>query len=193
MSQREQAKADLVLVTIELLEAGGLANLTVRAIAERAGVNVAAINYYFGSKAKLIAAALEGSLAHLTADLDAALPRLREHPEETLRELLGYIVEGALRYPELIRAHIDAFFLRGPESPYPGVPTFDRAFAPLTRALRELLRARGLDDQEANARVQTALSAVLFPSLFAGFFSPGFEDPAHRAAYLERVAAAVLA
>lgn len=50
----------IVLATIGCVERHGVTGTTVRRIAEEAGVNIAAINYYFGSKEKL----LETAFAH---------------------------------------------------------------------------------------------------------------------------------
>jgi AcrR family transcriptional regulator len=51
----------IVAATIVCLERAGMQSLTVRAIAEEAGVNVAAINYHFGSKSLLIEETLKRS------------------------------------------------------------------------------------------------------------------------------------
>jgi AcrR family transcriptional regulator len=50
----------IVLATIGCVERHGVTGTTVRRIAEEAGVNIAAINYYFGSKERL----LETAFAH---------------------------------------------------------------------------------------------------------------------------------
>ena len=50
----------IVVATIVCVERHGVTGTTVRRIAEAAGVNIAAVNYYFGSKEKL----LETAFAH---------------------------------------------------------------------------------------------------------------------------------
>ena len=52
-------KADLLDATVELLAQRPAAQVTVRAIAERAGVQHSMVSRHFGSKANLIAAAVE--------------------------------------------------------------------------------------------------------------------------------------
>ena len=72
-------QARIILATIECLERFGVTGTTVRRITEAAGVNVAAINYYFGDKEALLEAALAQSL-------DQALPKaLAEASPKTLK------------------------------------------------------------------------------------------------------------
>ena len=54
----------------ELFAAHGFADATVRAIAEKAGVNVAAINYYFRSKAQLYEAVYKDAFSSSDTGLD---------------------------------------------------------------------------------------------------------------------------
>lgn len=75
-----------------------MAKLTVRAIAAAAGVNVAAVSYYFGSKEALLQAAREATLRHILEDTEVILGRSHP-PAEAFAELLHYYLEGALRYP----------------------------------------------------------------------------------------------
>ena len=49
----------IIATTINIIGQEGIQNLTTRSIAKAAAVNIAAINYYFGSKDKLVELALE--------------------------------------------------------------------------------------------------------------------------------------
>ncbi|MDP4095119.1 MAG: TetR family transcriptional regulator, partial [Bacillota bacterium] len=53
-SEEKNAKERIILATIELIEKKGINSITTRGIASTANVNSAAINYYFGSKEKLL-------------------------------------------------------------------------------------------------------------------------------------------
>jgi len=55
--------------TIACIEQDGIDNLTTRKIAEQAGVNIAAINYYFRSKERLVEEAKQMTLEHMRGDL----------------------------------------------------------------------------------------------------------------------------
>jgi AcrR family transcriptional regulator len=64
MKLEEQAtvRDRIILATVNCIERDGLEAVTVRAIAKEAEVNTAAVNYYFGTKERLIQAALSRTL-----------------------------------------------------------------------------------------------------------------------------------
>ena len=176
----------LIAAAIEQIEAHGLGQLTVRGVAAAAGANVAAVNYYFRSKEALVAAALEASIDHMVEDCEAYLDAMAEQPHQALVDLLGYLLEGALRFPRISKAHLhDAFLL----DDYSGV--FPRMMTPVMQRLRGALQAAvpGLSSEQAAQRVIAALSAVFFPAFFAGFYTPleALSAPA-RANYVRELA-----
>jgi TetR/AcrR family transcriptional regulator, regulator of cefoperazone and chloramphenicol sensitivity len=98
-------KEHILLSTIDAIEKHGLMNLTTRLIAEEAGVNNAALHYYFGTKEQLLDAALNQTAYHMLGDTKTILES--EKPiEKRIREMLEYIIEGILRFPNIIRAHM---------------------------------------------------------------------------------------
>ncbi|NUP13589.1 MAG: TetR family transcriptional regulator [Polyangiaceae bacterium] len=188
LTSREDARQKLVAVTLELVESQGLGGVTVRAIAEAAGVNIAAISYYFGSKDALVEAALDAALAHAVGDADVILAKLDDAPAETLKELFGYLFEGALRYPEVTRARLGAGAAAAPAP---------RGFAEMMKRIAAALAANvgGLGKTEAARRVARAFSAVLFPSYFHHFFEElrVLGDERDRARYVTEIVEELLA
>jgi len=93
------------LAALECIAEFGLDGVTVRTIALRAGLNAAAVNYYFRSKDRLMEAALRKAWLHVAEDIDRIL-----EDEPDARASLGlataFLVEGAWRYPRVIRAII---------------------------------------------------------------------------------------
>ncbi|WP_437499047.1 TetR/AcrR family transcriptional regulator [Sorangium sp. So ce1099] len=182
----------LVVAAIEQIEQHGIGQATVRKIAAAAGVNIAAVNYYFRSKEALLAAALEGSIRHMLEDGEELLARMPGDPMDALSGLLDYYLEGCLRYPNLSRAHLnDAFHGDDYSGPFPVL------FAPVIERLRGLVQAAvpGLDQRAAAHRVVAALSAVFFPAFFAGLFQGlgALGSPADRLAYVRELARQTLA
>lgn len=93
----------IIVATLDCIEEVGLEGATVRAIAARAGLNPAAVNYYYRSKDRLIEEALRGTWAHVAEDAD----RIKaEGPDakKALVQTIRYLLEGAWRYPRIIRA-----------------------------------------------------------------------------------------
>jgi AcrR family transcriptional regulator len=89
---------------IAVIEEFGFKNVTIRRIAAKAGVNIAAINYYFRTKELLMDKVLDmtienaldwGELAH-TENLP---------PREMLLAVMDHLSQGAQNYPETTRAY----------------------------------------------------------------------------------------
>jgi len=176
---------------IDLIEQRGVGQLTVRAVAAAAKVNIAAVSYHFGSKDALIAAALEGSIRHMVADSEETIDRMATDPN-ALSELLIYYLEGALRYPQISKAHLHAPLVA---DDYSG--PFGVGMAPVTERLRDALQAivPGLSQRAATQRTVAALSAAFFPAFFGGLYQSlgTLDTPSDRAAYAREVAQAALA
>lgn len=179
----EGTRQRLLHVAVEQIERHGIAQLTVRGVAAAAGANIAAVNYHFRSKDALVAEALERTIGNFLKDTSDLLARMRKNPERSLAALLGYYLEGGLRFPRLSKAHVhDAFCAND----YTG--RFPTAFSPLIVQLRDVLRevVPGLDEATASRRTVLALSGVFFPVFFSGLF--GAVDPlATRSSRLEYV------
>ncbi len=188
----EQAPQRLIASAIDEIERHGLGQLTVRNVAAAAGVNIAAVNYYFRSKETLVAAALEGSVRHMVEDTDAYIARMPADPHGVLTELLVFYLEGGLRYPRLSRALLhDAFTTDDYRGPFPLL------FGPAMQRLRDAVLAAvpGIDQNAAAQRVIAALSAMFFPAFFAGLYAPlgALESEADRQRYAARIARQTLA
>lgn len=104
--KNEKQKERLLEATIALLEeASKPEEVTSRQIAKCAGINVAMINYYFGSKDTLMEQAVSNIL-----DLSAQLFDLPHDPSETpkkrLRTILRQICKLVLKYHRYIQLYI---------------------------------------------------------------------------------------
>ncbi len=85
----EGAREAIVEATRQLLDEEGLARLTTREVARRAGVSEASIFYHFGDKTALVAAALETSLESLREFAGGLQDRVGVGElEQTLREIV---------------------------------------------------------------------------------------------------------
>ncbi|QSQ13141.1 TetR/AcrR family transcriptional regulator [Myxococcus landrumensis] len=109
MGTKEQDAQERILrATIICIERDGLDATGIREIAREAQVNSAAISYYFRSKEKLIAQALEASLdqafGHVLLDFDKLVAEglsIREAFETLLEDIAGNLG----RYPRIAHAH----------------------------------------------------------------------------------------
>ena len=106
MNNNESAEQRILSATIECINVDGINGVTVRRIAERADVNVAAINYYFRSKDRLIEAAMEQA-AHIAFDEGMEVIRDRNRSiRARFRDVLREMVLSVSRNPGVTRAHL---------------------------------------------------------------------------------------
>lgn len=107
-SEDQGARERILRATIVCLERDGVDATGIREIAREAQVNSAAISYYFRSKERLIALAIEQTLdqafGHVLTDFDKLRAEglgIREAFEVLLQDLLG----NTTRYPRIAHAH----------------------------------------------------------------------------------------
>jgi AcrR family transcriptional regulator len=95
----------IIVATIECVDEYGLEGTTVRAIASRANLNPASINYYFRSKERLIETALREAWRQVLLDIDRIRSEVAD-PAEAFGCAAHYLIEGAYRHAKLVRAII---------------------------------------------------------------------------------------
>lgn len=163
---------------IDLFASQGYAATSIRAIANRVGVNPAMIHYYFGRKEKLLHAALEQSLEPLAA----AIAAMQDRHEAPLQNVVALILDAFRKRPSLP-------VLMTREVMLPGGAVqehFIKNFAPrlggaLPRLLREEQKNKRLrDDLDPRLVAQTLLGLCAFP-----FVSRSLAEPVMGIAYDE--------
>ena len=82
-------------VAIELFAEKGFTETSVRQIAEKADVNVAMINYYFGSKKELLESIFEYQLANKTISLETIMKNDKLDPVQKIEAYLDYFIESS--------------------------------------------------------------------------------------------------
>ena len=102
-------KERIILATVACIEKEGIKAVTVRSIAKEAAVNVAAINYYFGSKDRLLEETLArtlGELAEALQELDQAIAAVGGDIRAGLRVFLSEFFGNMVRWPRLTEAQL---------------------------------------------------------------------------------------
>jgi AcrR family transcriptional regulator len=180
------AREKIVIATIECIEEQGLQTLTIRSIASKAGVNSAAINYYFGTKEKLVEEALDRTLGEFKKIPEETLQIDALDPQARLRAFFNALFDGLVRWPRIVRAHLQSpLFAANYGTRF--VDTFNSFLTDLLRKLEEM----PLGQQEYNLRLRViqSFSAVLIPGLMPGLFryfsGLDFTDPDARKSYIE--------
>ncbi|PTL84368.1 TetR/AcrR family transcriptional regulator [Vitiosangium sp. GDMCC 1.1324] len=178
---------------ITCIERDGFEATGIRSIAKEAGVNSAAINYYFRSKDNLLALAFESTLeqafSQVLADMDARLGQgLR--PKAALHQVLEVYFENATRYPRIAYAHFrEALVNQNYDIP---------AVRKLNEFLDELSRRIApdvphLEEPRRRIALSQVWSAVymfaLLPDLYARFSPADFSQSEERRRFVAQLLA----
>ena len=155
----------IIQTTIDCIETYGFTGATNRRIAEAAGVNIAAINYYFRSKEILIQRVMEITLNN-AFDLSNVPPMPGATLQQRCIAIFLEILEGGLRYPNLTRAHFHNLPVEG--QPDAILQAYVTRFID-AQAADLLARGSSLSQEEIQVALMQIFSAVamavLAPSL----------------------------
>ncbi|MBT2762625.1 TetR/AcrR family transcriptional regulator [Paenibacillus sp. ISL-20] len=94
-------KEKILQTTLDVIKREGFDSVTIRKIASRSDANIALVNYYFGSKDKLINEAIKGLLIGFRDTFDV-FDHVSVPPKERLKLFLTRYVQVIQQYPELV-------------------------------------------------------------------------------------------
>jgi len=168
----EETRRRLVEAAIEIFATHGYDGASTRALAERAGVNLPAIPYYFGSKEGLYRAAVGHIVGHIEArmaPIDAKIRRALASSRPSRKALLGLLSELLANFVAMVAEKDNPesrrlFFARAElESTAALDPLQECAMRQVVRpsaALVGRLTGRAADDKEVMARTLALLGQV---------------------------------
>jgi len=169
----QDTRESIRLAAMDLIEREGGTNITTRAIAAAAKVNVAAINYYFRSKDALLEEALKSSWSHAMEHFHAFLSGDPWDCREGLESLIGFLLEGGIKFPNISRAHLLGLVRSGKSN------TSDTSF--VSSGIRQIISETsakvgstlGVEtDENLILRTGSLFASVLYPSLLPTAFVP---------------------
>lgn len=177
----------IITATVECIEKYGIKGTTIRKIAAEAGVNSAAINYYFRSKDVLIERCMKQTL-HNAFDWEDVEKLPGSTASERCKAVFYGILEGGLNYPGITRAHFYDLLVEG------------NYLSPMSQMMNDFvgklvadLKARGAalpEDELYLACVQithAVMMFVLMPGVFKERYGLNLADPQTRIRYLDRL------
>lgn len=132
-----QTRADILQTSVQLFAEHGFAGTSMRSIADAAGVNLASMNYHFGSKAQLFSATFQHCAAPINAERMQRLKALEQaSPAPSVADIVRVFVDageiGDAKWARLV-AHIfvepDVF----------AKPILEQTFAPTVARFLEAL------------------------------------------------------
>jgi AcrR family transcriptional regulator len=184
--ERPDAKTQIIQATLELIENQGIHRVTVRKIATRAGVNVAAVNYHFGSKEQAVFAALQ-TLRSRFGQAFTCLRQENEAPRERLVNFMSAYCDTALAYPTLVKAFVNQTLSAEIQQDYAAFVQRE-GLELITRTLAEYL---SLEDEALRMKAFQMMSSLMLILLVGSMTGPiiglDFRDPGLRVRYIQMI------
>ena len=199
MAERDSTRQILLDTAIALFGEHGYEAVSIRMLAETAGVNVAAINYHFGSKDDLYVGAID-ALAELIEPRLEAITVLADHAQAVAGNdpqrqalVISQIVDTLLRTllsTEMLETAIP-FVLR--ELFFPG-PHFDRLYAAVPGRLHHTVTGMvawvlGLEPESEAAivRAHAVIGQIIIFHLGRPILLRRLQQPAYAPALIEEI------
>ena len=187
MNESPTTEEKIISAAIVCIEKYGLQGATNRKIAQEAGVNNAAINYYFRSKDILIQRCLEITL-HNAFDFED----FEQLPGDTLQEwcesVINDLIEGGLNYPGLARFHFYEVLANGKYDAL-AVEKLNEFVANLVKKL--LSKDATLDENRLQFAcmhmTSVMMMGILAPKLFTQRFGMDLSKESLRREYVKRL------
>lgn len=157
-------KEKIIQVTMDLIAEVGFQNITIRKIAARAGVNVAAVNYHFGSKDALINEALR-HVTHQLINIFEYLKTGNEDEETKLSTFITNYIHIMFEYPDIIKNMISHAIYDQPFDVQEEYLVFiqNEGFELLKQTIAK--KVPGLDDSILSLKTLNLVSGLNFPFL----------------------------
>jgi TetR/AcrR family transcriptional regulator, regulator of cefoperazone and chloramphenicol sensitivity len=168
----EDTRRRILDAALEVFSAEGYDGASTRLLAERAGVNLPAIQYYFGSKEGLFRAVIDSIIEHTEAEMAPLTPRVKAalaRPDTSREELLELLCLMLEAFVALVSngKQIEAkrlFFARAEVEDTPGLERLHESgmrqiFQPCLDLIGRLL-GRSTEDRETVLRALTVFGQV---------------------------------
>jgi len=164
----DEIKQKIILSAIECIESEGFQNVTVRKIADQAGVNVAAINYHFGSKEQLLQIAMNTTLNEsFVNNINDYEEMWKSDSSNALKCFLEDTFQGAINYPKLTKAHLSDAFNNNNFSTN-SVQRINEFLTDLHELIKNILHSN--NEMESKLAVMQLFSVFMMTSMMTGLF-----------------------
>lgn len=164
---KKPTREKIIAATIESIEMDGIQDITIRKIAERAQVNIAAINYHFSSKKNLLKETLGTTLDNLFNDWEDLLEKEPFDIKKTLSFILFELLSGQYRFPNITKAHIyDGLIHNNYENDF-----FRRFEAFLDTFINKLSKNNPGKTEKMKLTVIQLFSACIMPGMLPGLYN----------------------
>jgi len=183
----EEVKSNILLATINCIEQNGVQAVTIRKIAEMAKVNVAAVNYHFGSKEQLIRQVMNQTLDEsFVQNIQDYEGMWKSDARKALQHFLEDTLEGAINYPNITKAHLADTFNKN-DFDTNSVQRLNVFLSKFHGLIRNILRQD--DDLKSKIAISQLFSAFLMigmmPDLFSEFLNYDLKNKENQQNFVE--------
>ncbi len=179
----------IIDAAIECIEEYGMEGATTRVIAEKAGVNSAAINYYFRSKDRLMERVIDTTLKNAFDWEDDFKSSENMNATDRIIDILDQLTVGALSYQRITRALLYETYVRGNYDTKP-IRSIRAFFRELIEDLLErdpTLQRESLQNAMVQILSAVMLPGMILPGLLEGIGTLDLAKKEDRRQYIERV------
>jgi AcrR family transcriptional regulator len=164
---KDSVKEKIINSAIEIISADGIQEMTTRKVANMSGVNIAAINYYFGTKEKLALEAVNSLFNGKIPELFSII----DNPEYTTEEKLYYFFKSYInvlsKHPGVLKTIISSL-LSGQSEFMDKIFFVKNFFAKIASLVSE---QTGIDDMKViSIKLMHTMSAILFPMAMYNYY-----------------------
>ncbi|OHD55722.1 MAG: hypothetical protein A2Y33_13860 [Spirochaetes bacterium GWF1_51_8] len=190
--KREKTKDKIIKSTLQIMSKDGVHSITVRKIATAAKVNIAAINYYFGSKESLIQESLKSFMETMNV-MFSVLDDKTKTPLDRLEVFFQQMMEYQVKSPALTRSIFSGLIGKVPDDKHLAEDEKNR-FAKFKVVAGEIT---GIKEEELlSMKAILLMSGILQPIMLGSYlkYLAGFDfsKPADRKKYLDFLLASIL-
>lgn len=165
LTDKSSAKERILDATLNIISKEGFNKVTIRKIAAAANVNIAAVNYYFGSKdcavneaLKKTAVKIEHSFIYLKDENSA--------PRQRLENFMNSYINASLAYHDIIRSFIGNTIINYPAKDEYTLFFKNEALILLKNNLKLLLPQK--DKETLDFIAFQLMSSIIFPVIIKG-------------------------
>ena len=188
MSSNE-IKQKIILKAIECIESEGFQNATVRKIAESANVNIAAINYHFGSKEQLFQIVMDATLEEsFVQNINDYEEMWQDDTKKALQLFLEDTIEGAINFPNITKAHLADTFNKS-DYRTNTVQRLNGFLSEFHGLIKNVIRSEN-EAKNKTAVVQlfsSILMVGMMPDLFSEFLNYDLKDKENQKNFVETI------
>ncbi|MGE5479811.1 MAG: TetR/AcrR family transcriptional regulator [Chloroflexota bacterium] len=157
MKKESSKKSQILSVCVGLLKEKPIDEISIRSIAEKAGCNLASINYYFNSKETLFNEAVDLAMQQEIETWSERNLDFKNIGREDIRNVLLHFHLAAFRYPSLARTRI-IDLLNASKPNRANMMIYDLIFNMARAVMPEI------DPEEIRVRTSLAVAAVWYVS-----------------------------